>query len=74
MSRNLRKYARQTTTRLIFGGMLIIFVIGDWLIYLIYGSQAAGMGLLCLGIGLFPLVLIYIVFSFIDWVIKRSQS
>ena len=56
--RDLRKYARSTTTRLIVGALILLFLIGDGLIALIYGVQAAGFALLCTAIGLLPLGLI----------------
>jgi hypothetical protein len=58
MSRDLRKYARSTTTRLIVGALVLLFIVGDGLIALIYGRQAAVFALLCTGAGLLPLVLI----------------
>ena len=74
MSRDLRKYARQTTTQLIVGGILLLFVVGDGLIYLIYGSGAAITGLLCLGAGLVPLLIIWLVFWVMDWFLKRAKD
>jgi TM2 domain-containing membrane protein YozV len=71
---DLRKYASQTTTRLIVGGILILFLIGDGLIYLIYGLGAAGMGFLCLGIGLVPIVTIVLVIWIMDWVVKHANK
>ncbi len=73
MTRDLRQYARQTTTRLIVGGILFFFLIGIGLIYIIYGSAAALSGLLCMGIGLFPLLLIFLVFAIMDAVVKRAN-
>ena len=58
MTRDLRKYTSQTTTRLIIGGLLILFIVGDSLILLIYGCKAALTGLICLFVGLLPLVLV----------------
>lgn len=58
MSRDLRKYARSTTTRLILGALILLFLVGDGLIALIYGRQAAAFALLCTVIGLLPLLLI----------------
>ena len=55
MGRDLRKYARSTSTRLIVGALMILFVVGDGLIALIYGRQAGLIALLCTGIGLLPL-------------------
>ncbi|NLF50058.1 MAG: hypothetical protein GX577_02880 [Leptolinea sp.] len=70
---NLKKYDNQTITRLIIGGILIIFIIGDGLIYLFYGIEAAGMGLLCLGVGLLPMGLIILVIWLMDWIVKRAK-
>jgi hypothetical protein len=58
MSRDLRRYARSTTTRLILGALVLLFLLGDGLIALIYGRQAGVFALLCTGIGLLPLALI----------------
>ncbi len=73
MKRDLREYARQTNTRLIVGGVLLLFIVGDGLIYFIYGPGAAISGLLCLGIGLFPILLIILVLTVIDWAVKRAD-
>jgi len=71
--RDLRKYAQQTDRRLIVYGLLILFVVGDGLIYLIYGRQAAMAGLICLLIGLIPLVLIWISLALISWLVRRAN-
>ncbi len=57
MTRDLRQYARQTNVRLMIGALFLLFVVGDGLIYLIYGRGAALMGLLCLLGGLLPVLL-----------------
>jgi hypothetical protein len=72
--RDLRRYARSTTTRLITGGLFLLFVVGDGLIYLIYGPTAAVSGLLCLGVGLIPLALIMLSLWIMDWIVKRANS
>ncbi len=41
MARDLRKYASQTNFRLVVGGLLLLFIIGDGLIYYFYGKGAA---------------------------------
>lgn len=74
MSHDLRKYARQTTFRLIVGGILILFIVGDGLIYLIYGSGAAATGLLCFGGGMMILLIILLVFWLMDWIVKRANE
>jgi hypothetical protein len=73
MKRDLRRYARQTNFRLIVGALLILLIVGEGLIYLIYGPGAAVSGLLCFGAGLFPVVLILLIFSGMDWIIKRAN-
>lgn len=70
---DLRDYARQTNVRLVVGAALILFIVGDGLIYVIYGPYAALMGLLCLLGGLAPLVLIGLVLWLMDWVVKRAN-
>lgn len=71
--RDLRSYARQTNIRLIVGGVLLLFIVGDGLIYLIYGPSAALSGLLCLGIGFVPVILIFFFFAIMDWIVKRAN-
>lgn len=73
MGRDLRRYASQTNVRLGIGGILLLFVVGDGLIYLIYGRGAALMGLLCLLLGLAPLALIWLALTGLDWVVKRAN-
>lgn len=72
--RDLRRYAQQTNIRLAVGAFLLLFIVGDGLIYVIYGPAAAISGLLCLGAGLIPLVAILLVFWLIDWVVRRANS
>jgi TM2 domain-containing membrane protein YozV len=72
MSRDLRDYARKTNVRLVVGAVLLLFVVGLGLVYLVYGKAAAGFGFLCLLAGLTPVALILLVLGFIDWVMKRA--
>jgi hypothetical protein len=58
VTRDLRRYARQTNFRLFLGFILILFLIGIGLIYVLYGAGAALSGVICLLFGLAPLVLI----------------
>jgi hypothetical protein len=71
MSRDLRKYASQTSVQLIGGAILLLFVVGDGLIYFIYGKSAALMGLLCLLVGLIPVILVILILIILDWIRKR---
>jgi hypothetical protein len=72
MSRDLRDYARKTNIRLVVGAVLLLFVVGLGLVYLVYGKAAAGFGLFCLMAGMAPVVLILLVFVLIDWIMKHA--
>ena len=73
MSRDLRRYARQTNVRLIAGGLLLFFIVGDGLIYTVYGPGAAISGLICLGAGLMPVILTLAGLQIMDWIVKRAN-
>lgn len=73
MSRDLRKYARQTNVQLAVGAVLLLFLVGDGLIYLIYGKGAAMMGLTCLLIGLAPILLIFLLMLLLNWIVKLAN-
>jgi hypothetical protein len=73
MSRDLRKYIRQTNIRLIAGGLVLLFIVGDGLIYLIYGPSAALIGLLCILGGMVPVVLVGSTMLLIEWIAKRAN-
>lgn len=73
MSRDLRKYARDTNVRLAVGAFLLLFILGIGLIWVIYGQGAAGMGFLCLLAALLPVILILGFFAAIEWILKRAR-
>jgi hypothetical protein len=64
---------RQTNTRLIIGGILILMLGGGGLIYWIYGPGAAGLGLLCLAGGIVPILLIILILWIMEWIVKRAN-
>lgn len=72
--RDLRRYANQTNTRLILGGILVLFLVGDGLIYLIYGRGAALLGFVCLLGGLSPIALIWLSLAVLEWITKRADE
>ncbi|MBI3160074.1 MAG: hypothetical protein HYZ26_10800 [Chloroflexi bacterium] len=72
--RDLRAYARQTNRRLILGFILLIFLVGDGLIYLGYGWAAALSGLACIAAGLLPLFLIWLVLEIIDGIVRKANE
>ena len=74
MSRDLRKYARDTNVRLLVGFILAPFIIGGGLIYMIYGPQGALFGFICLLAGLAPLVLIALILYLMEWIVKRANE
>lgn len=74
MARDLRKYARQTNIRLSIGFAILIFLVGDGLIYYFYGQEAAVMGALCILLGLVPLLLVFLTFLVMDLVIRFLQN
>jgi hypothetical protein len=73
MPTDLRKYTRQTSLRLIIGGLALLFLVGGGLIYFIYGPGTAAMGLLCIGGGLFPVALIMMFLWLLEWIVKRAN-
>ena len=72
MTRDLRKYARDTNTQLIVGALLMLFIIGIGLIWLIYGAGAALMGFLCVLGAFVPIGLILLSLYILDWITKRA--
>lgn len=73
MSRDLRKYMKDTNVRLIVGALIALFVVGDGLIWLIYGFGAAVMGLLCMLGAFIPIGLIFLLLNLSDWIVKRAN-
>jgi hypothetical protein len=71
---DLRRYARGTQRRLILGGLAILFGVGTVLIGLFYGPRAAVLGLLCLLLGLVPVLLILVALWILDAVLHRSRE
>ena len=73
MTRDLRKYAKQTNVRLGVGAFFLLFIVGIGLIYLIYGAGAAVMGLICLAAALVPVILTFLSLELLDWIQKRAN-
>ncbi len=74
MSRDLRKYASQTSVQLIAGALILLFVIGLGLIAWLYGVGAAVMGFLCLLGALVPIGLIALSLFGLDAIVKRINK
>jgi len=73
MTRDLREYTKQTNVRLGIGAVLLLFIIGTALIWIIYGFGAAMVGLLCLVGALVPIGLIFFSLQLLDWINKRAN-
>ena len=73
MNRDLRKYMKDTNVRLIAGALFGLFIVGDGLIWLIYGLGAAVMGLLCMLGAFVPIGLILLLLNLSDWIVKRAN-
>lgn len=73
MSRDLRKYMRDTNVRLVIGAILMLFIVGVGLIWLIYGFGAAVTGFLCILAAFIPIGLIFLSLFGMDWIVKRAN-
>jgi hypothetical protein len=72
-SRDLRRYSRQTLVGAIAGFLLLLFLVGDGLIWVFMGKSPALMGLLCLVLGLMPVLLIGAAMLAIQWIVKYAN-
>jgi membrane protein YdbS with pleckstrin-like domain len=73
VSRDLRQYAKQTETRLIIGFLLLVFFVGDGLIFYFYGPGAGLMGLACLAGVLVPALLVVFFLWIAEKVVKLNE-
>lgn len=73
MSRDLRQYTKQTETRLIIGFLLLVFLVGDGLIFYFYGTGAGLMGLTCLAGMLVPVLLVVFFLWIAEKVVRRNE-
>ncbi len=71
-ARDLRKFASETRLRLITGGLGLVFVVGLTLIGVLYGSQAAWLGLLCLLAAFLPVGMVMAALWLFDWISKHG--
>lgn len=74
MSRDLRKYAKDTNLQVAVGAILLLLFVGLGLIYLIYGLGAALTGLLCILAAFLPIGLIFLFLFGMDWFVKYANS
>ncbi len=74
LTRDMRGYSRQTQSRLLVGFLVLVFVVGDGLIYLFMGQNAAVMGLVCLGLALVPATLVWLLLGLMGWLVKKERE
>ena len=74
MGHDLRKYAAQTNLRLLIGFFVLLFLLGDGLIYYFMGREAAVLGLMCILGALVPALLVALVLGLIGWIVKKAQG
>ncbi len=70
MTRDLRRYQRQTIVRLVLGFLALLVVVGSALVYFIYGRGALASYLLCLSAALAPLLLVLLFLFGLQWLAK----
>ena len=73
MSRDVRRYMKDTNVRLVIGALFALFIVGDGLIWWIYGFGAAVMGLVCMLGAFVPIGLILLLLNLSDWIVKRAN-
>jgi uncharacterized membrane protein len=73
MSRDLRKYMKDTNTRIFIGALLLLFIVGLGLIWFVYGFGAAVSGFLCMLGAFVPIALIFLALFGLDWIVKRAN-
>jgi hypothetical protein len=69
--RDLWTYAASTNRRLVLGGLSLAVLVAVALIAWLYGWGAARMGLLCIGLGLMPVVLVGLILLGMDWFVRK---
>jgi hypothetical protein len=74
VTRDLRKFARQTNFRLVAGFLALAFLVGGGLIYYFWGWESALMGMVCMGLALLPAVIVWLVLALMGWIVRRSQE
>jgi len=74
LKRDLRKFSQQTNFRLVLGFLVLLFLIGDGLIYIFYGTGAAVTGLICIAGALTPILLIAGVLALLDLIVKKVNN
>ncbi len=73
MTKDLRNYAKQTRSRLVIWFLIILFVVGLGLIWIIYGVRSALLGFLCLIGAFIPIGLIFLFLIGLDKIVNKEN-
>ncbi len=73
-ARDLRTYVQRTNLALILGGLLLVLVGGNLLVWLLYGPGTALQSLTCMMVLLIPVGLIAVILWLMDWVVRRERD
>lgn len=74
MNRDLRRYSAQTNRRLLIGFFLILFLVGDGLIYWLMGRESALLGLVCILGALVPAALVWLFLGLLGWIVRKARD
>lgn len=72
--RDLRAYSRGTFFRLGIGGLFLIVVVGNLLVWWIYGPDAVRLSLSCMMVALLPAILIILFLTLSGWIVRRKRD
>jgi hypothetical protein len=67
-------YASRTTLRLVLGGLAIVLIIGNVLIWIFYGRAAGQTSVLCMGVILMPVLLIAVVLGVMGRIVRKDRD
>jgi len=60
--------------RLVLGGLAIVLIVGNVLIWVFYGNAAAQMSLMCMGVVLIPVLLIAVILWVMGWIVRKERE
>ena len=72
--RDLREHSRITQRRLIVGFIGLTFLIGDGLVWIMYGAEAGRMALICTALALAPALLVALLLFISGWVVRKYRD
>ncbi len=73
IGRDLRRYASSTQVRLAIGA-IILLILGDGLVWWLYGWPTARSALLCTGFGLVLAFMVAAWFWLLSWFARRARG